>query len=89
MGTIGNRLKTIRLTKKMTQQHIAEYVGVSKASVNLWETDCNIPKYANLTALPTILGVSTHDLLYGKHNNELNEITSSLIPVISCQEAIG
>ncbi|MFX9085396.1 helix-turn-helix transcriptional regulator, partial [Acinetobacter baumannii] len=37
METLGTRLKNLRKSKKLTQQQIADAIGVSKTSVIYWE----------------------------------------------------
>lgn len=94
METLGSRLKTLRKTKKLTQQQIADAIGVSKTSVIYWEKDDNVPKHESLMALATVLGVNTNYLLYGKENTILEANVSApiplngrLVPVISWVQA--
>ena len=44
METLGVRLKRLRSSKKITQQKLADAIGVSKTSVIYWEKDENVPK---------------------------------------------
>lgn len=94
METLGSRLKTLRKTKKLTQQQIADAIGVSKTSVIYWERGDNLPKHESLTTLATVLGVETDYLLYGKGTYVIEPNVSSpiplagrLIPVISWVQA--
>lgn len=94
METLGSRLKTLRKKKKLTQQQIAEAIGVSKTSVIYWEKDDNVPKHESLTALATVLAVDTNYLLYGKGNAIVESnvsvpipLAGRLIPVISWIQA--
>lgn len=94
METLGSRLKTLRKKKKLTQQQIAEAIGVSKTSVIYWEKDDNVPKHESLTALAAVLAVDTNYLLYGKGNAIVESNVSTpiplagrLIPVISWVQA--
>lgn len=54
---IGERIKRARLAKGLTQQDVADGVGVSLISVSNWEVDKTIPKGANLAKLAEFLGV--------------------------------
>lgn len=65
METLGTRLKQLRKEKKMTQQQLADLVGVSKTSVIYWEKDENIPKHESLVALAEALKTSTVWLMDG------------------------
>lgn len=94
METLGTRLKNQRKYKKLTQQKVADAVGVSKTSVIYWEKDENLPKHDSLMALAQILGVNPDYLLYGKENESLNKnviapfpISGRLVPVISWVQA--
>ncbi|AZP28404.1 helix-turn-helix domain-containing protein [Acinetobacter pittii] len=71
METLGIRLKNLRKQKKLTQQALADLVGVSKTSVIYWEKDENVPKHDSLTALAKVLGSSTEYLLKGKEPKNL------------------
>ncbi|MDS7935643.1 helix-turn-helix domain-containing protein [Acinetobacter sp. V91_7] len=66
METLGTRLKQLRKVKKLTQQQLADVVGVSKTSVIYWEKDENIPKHESLLALAKALDTTPEWLLTGK-----------------------
>lgn len=94
METLGTRLKNLRKTKKLTQQQVADAIGVSKTSVIYWEKDENLPKYDSLMTLAQILGVTSDYLLNGKGGDSLDKnvsapfpITGRLVPVISWVQA--
>lgn len=54
---IGERIKRARLAKGLTQQDVADGIGVSLISVSNWEVDKTIPKGPNLQKLADFLGV--------------------------------
>lgn len=68
METLGVRLRRLRSSKKITQQKLADAIGVSKTSVIYWEKDENTPKHDSLTALAKVLGTSTDWLTSGKES---------------------
>lgn len=70
METLGVRLKKLRRDKKLTQQQLADVIGVSKTSVIYWEKDENIPKHESLVLLAKVLNSSPEHLLYGMENIE-------------------
>ena len=43
MMNIGNQIKNLRLEKKVTQEELAEYLGVSAQAVSKWETNASTP----------------------------------------------
>lgn len=85
METLGSRLKSLRKTKKITQQQLADAIGVSKTSVIYWEKDDNIPKHESLMALSTVLSVSPDFLLTGISSSTLDSNVSSPIAIIGRQ----
>lgn len=68
METIGNRITTYRKKKSMTQEALAEKLGVSSQAVSKWENDLSCPDISLLVPLCDILGISTDELLSGKCN---------------------
>lgn len=66
METLGIRLKQLRKNLKLTQQQLADKVGVSKTSIIYWEKDENVPKHESLMALSNALETTPDWLLSGK-----------------------
>ncbi len=60
---IGEVLKEHRLRCKMTQEFVAEYLGVSRQAVSKWERGESDPNMSNLMALAKLYGVSVEDIL--------------------------
>lgn len=61
--TLGETLKEHRENCKMTQEFVAEHLGVSRQAVSKWETGASDPSTANLIALAKLFGVNAADLL--------------------------
>ena len=61
--TLGETLKEYREKCNMTQEFVAEALGVSRQAVSKWETGSSAPGTANLLALAKLYGVSAEDLL--------------------------
>ena len=55
---IGAFLKTLRREKNMTQEQLAEQLGVSSRTVSRWETGSNIPDISLLAELAEFYDVS-------------------------------
>lgn len=72
METLGTRIKLKRSEKKLTQQKLADLVGVSKTSIIYWEKDENTPKHESLMALSTHLSVAPDWLLTGRYSLALD-----------------
>ncbi len=59
----GNRLRALRKKAGLTQEQLAEAIGVHLNSVSLWENGEYTPKTQSIKALAKALGVSEADLL--------------------------
>lgn len=64
-GTLGERLRENRTRCKMSQEYVAEAVGVSRQAVSKWENGSSDPSTANLIALAKLYGISAEELLTG------------------------
>ena len=64
--TIGNRIARYRKAKNLTQEALANQMGVSSQAVSKWETDASCPDISALPRLCRILGITTDELLTGK-----------------------
>ena len=61
--SLGEVLKNHRTKNKMTQEFVAEAVGVSRQSVSKWEQGISDPSTSNLFALAKLFGISVEELL--------------------------
>jgi len=89
---IGEKIKTIRLTKNLTQQFVANAIGVSVTGYGDIERgntkDITITR---LEQIAKVLDVSPGELLeekHDKHNNHNNHNTSSNTDLMRLQQEI-
>ena len=68
---IGAFLKTLRREKNMTQEQLAEQLGVSSRTVSRWETGSNIPDISLLAELAEFYDVSIPELIDGARKSEI------------------
>ena len=68
MSTIGERIKGLRLSKKVTQKEIADAIGVSSVSVQRFEYGSVRPSLDTLIALADYFDVSL-DYLVGRSDD--------------------
>ena len=61
--SLGEALKAHRTQCKMTQEFVAETIGVSRQAVSKWENGTSDPSTSNLFALAKFYGVSVEELL--------------------------
>ena len=61
--TLGQNIQTARKAKGISQEALAEKIGVSRQALGKWEKDTALPGVDNLQALAKELGVSVDALL--------------------------
>lgn len=61
--TLGETIKEYRTGCKMTQEFVAESLGVSRQAVSKWESGVSDPSTSNLLALAKLFKVSAEELL--------------------------
>lgn len=66
--TMGKRIARLRLEHGMTQERLADVLGVSAQAVSKWEHDLNYPDVTLLPSLAHLLGVSVDELLSGSED---------------------
>lgn len=59
---IGAKIKTLRLSNSMTQEQLAQKLGVSAQAVSKWESGTNMPDIQLLPDLSVIFGVTIDEL---------------------------
>ena len=60
---VGERLKTLRIRRALTQEELAERAGLSKNAVNRLEVDKAEPRMSTLRKLAQALGVDPSELV--------------------------
>ena len=61
--SLGEALKENRIRCQMTQEFVAETLGVSRQSVSKWENGSSDPNTSNLIALAKLYKISPEELL--------------------------
>jgi transcriptional regulator with XRE-family HTH domain len=64
----GNRLKAIRLARKMSQEQFAELLEISVDFLSLIERGINAPSFENLEVFSTRIGVPVNELFVFEGN---------------------
>ena len=60
---LGEKIRSLRKTHKISQEELAEKLGVSRQSISLWENGQTIPSMENIVAIANIFEISTDTLL--------------------------
>ena len=63
--SLGEAIRYHRTRCKMTQEFVAETIGVSRQAVSKWENGTSEPNTSNLMALARLYGIPAEDLLKG------------------------
>ena len=63
MTELGYALKEFRVRNNITQQELAEIIGVSTNTIHLWETKVYKPSMGSLLILSDILGEPLLDII--------------------------
>ena len=70
MERIGGFLKNLRKEKEITQEQLAEKLGVSSRTVSRWETGSNLPDLGMLIELSDLYNVDIRELIDGERKSE-------------------
>ncbi len=63
MVDIGNKIKELRVSQKITQNELATRLGVTKSAISSYENGSRLPSYDILIKISRIFKVSTDYLL--------------------------
>ena len=69
----ANRLYELRKNHNLSQEELAEKLGVSRQAVSKWERSEASPDTDNLIALAKIYGLSLDELIYGEKEEKKKE----------------
>ena len=76
MVDMGDRIKELRVSQKITQSEFAERLGVTKSAISSYENNSRLPSYDILIKISRIFKVST-DYLLGCANEKTKTINVS------------
>lgn len=69
---LGGRLRAARLKSRLSQDAVAEMIGVKRQSVSAWETGVSGPTALQIAELAVVYCVSAHELLFGVEFQKVN-----------------
>lgn len=88
MNAFGNFLYLLRKERSMTQQELADRLGITNKAVSKWETGEAFPETAQLVPLADIFGVTVDELLRGERAAYAADEASQAAPM-SVQNVSG
>ncbi len=75
--TIGEKILTLRKGRGLSQEQLADALGVSRQAVSKWESEQSTPDIDKIVALADFFGVTTDYLLY-KDADVADDVSSNL-----------
>ena len=75
--SIGQNIRHLRRERDITQEGLAEYLGITSQAVSGWECDRSAPDISQLPLLANIFGVTTDEILgvnVGAREERIDEI---------------
>ncbi len=66
---LGEKLLELRRKKNLSQEEVAEKLGVTRQTISKWETNQTTPDFDKIAPLCNMYSISTDELLTGKKNN--------------------
>ena len=88
--SFGENLQAIRKKNNLSQEDLAEMLGVSRQAVSKWELGEGYPEVDKLISLSKQLNVSLDSLMNNEGNSSIpeNSRTSETIRIISPNEGV-
>ena len=72
--TMGQIIRRLRKERNLTQEELAEQLGVTFQAVSKWENDSGMPDISQVVPIAHVFGVST-DVLFGTFGtNDMEEV---------------
>ena len=85
---LGNRIKNLRNERHLSQEYVAEQIGVSRQSVSKWESGVSRPSTGNLICLAELFDVSldafTQETSDNSGNVKKRKDISTTLKIIVC-----
>lgn len=72
--TLGERLFQYRNSINLSQEKLAEKIGVTRQTISKWETDQSTPDFDKIEPLCKVFGITTDELIKGDKTSNKEEI---------------
>ncbi len=79
---LGQRIKELRIAKKLKQSELAELIGIEPRSVSKIESGFHFPKDENLEKFAIALEVEIKDLFVFEHTKSSKELVNGINTLI-------
>ena len=84
---IGSKLKKARIKAGMTQEHVAEQIGVTRQTMSNWENSKCYPDIRSVVALSELYEISLDELL--KEDSQLMEYLEESTDVVKSRQKLS
>lgn len=85
---LGENIQTIRKLKKITQQELADAIGINMQSLSKIERGVNFPTFETLEKITKTLDVTPNELLSGNLQST-SHIESDIMDFLKCEERLN
>ncbi len=76
--TLGKRIQDFRKSRNLTQEQLAEFIGIDTISLSKIETGRNYPTAENLAKIATIFNVEVYELFIDDNIKSNDELLSEI-----------
>lgn len=84
---VGKNLKDLRIIAGLSQEELANSVGVSEKTISYWENGHNALKYDNIPIIAKALGVPEYKLfVFGDLSNDNKDEIKNLLDSLTDKE---
>lgn len=73
---LGDNIRKYRKENNISQEKLAEELGVTRQSISLWENNQTQPSLENIVALAKIFKISTDELLLSTNEDTVKEVSA-------------
>ncbi len=85
---LGKRIRELRISRKYTQEYVAEVIGIKPENYSRIENGFSYPKPENLMKICNILNISISELFKFEHLDSLSNIQKYLKEIIENDEPL-
>lgn len=78
---LGSRIKQLRLSRSMTQEQLAQKLGLTAQAISKWESGTNMPDIQMLPELSVIFGVTIDELFSMSDASRMERIENMIYDV--------
>ncbi len=83
---LGQRIKEVRKAKNITQEELAEKIGIGASNISYIENGKFAPSIENFAKIAEVLGVEPSELYKFSHHKTLDEIKQEFFQAMETDE---